>query len=64
MDHYSYQVDFKWSYLVDGITFAHGKFATWIEPYPWATIDLARYSIIKNVIIFNRVDDNGIKCIF
>ncbi|XP_052680018.1 uncharacterized protein LOC128160703 [Crassostrea angulata] len=60
MDHFlDHYLDFKWSYLVDGITNAHGKFATWYEPYPWATIDLARYSIIKNVIIFNRVDDHG-----
>nr|XP_034306246.1 uncharacterized protein LOC117682554 [Crassostrea gigas] len=59
MDHSSYQVELKWSYLVDGITDAPGKFATFFEPYPWATIDLARYSIIKNVIIFNRVDDHG-----
>ncbi|XP_052676245.1 uncharacterized protein LOC128157693 [Crassostrea angulata] len=59
IDHQTYDVELKWSYLVDGITNAPGKFATYYEPYPWATIDLARYSIIKNVIIFNRVDDHG-----
>lgn len=59
MDHYLYQVDFKWSFLVDGITSAPGKYATYYEHYPLATIDLARYSIIKNVIIFNHVDDYG-----
>lgn len=57
-------MDFKWSYFVDGIIFVYGKFVMWFELYFWVIIDFVRYSIIKNVIIFNCVDDNGKKCIF
>uniref|UniRef100_A0A8W8M3B6 F5/8 type C domain-containing protein n=1 Tax=Magallana gigas TaxID=29159 RepID=A0A8W8M3B6_MAGGI len=49
----------KLIYLVDGITNAPGKFHTYYEPYPWVTIDLENFSIIRDVVMYNRADDHG-----
>uniref|UniRef100_A0A8W8LY88 F5/8 type C domain-containing protein n=1 Tax=Magallana gigas TaxID=29159 RepID=A0A8W8LY88_MAGGI len=49
----------KLIYLVDGITNAPGKFHTYFEPYPWVTIDLEKYNIIRDVVMYNRADDHG-----
>ena len=49
----------KLIYLVDGITNAPGKFHTYYEPYPWVTIDLEKFSIIRDVVMYNRADDHG-----
>ncbi|XP_052677045.1 uncharacterized protein LOC128158303 [Crassostrea angulata] len=49
----------KLIYLVDGIKNAPGKFHTYYEPYPWVTIDLEKYSIIRDVVMYNRADNHG-----
>ena len=54
--HINYEYD---HYLVDGLKNVNAVFSTAYDDYPWATIDLHRLSIIKNVIVYNRADGHG-----
>ena len=55
-----HQINFGYDhYLVDGLKNVKAAFSTAFDDYPWATIGLQSLSTIKNIIVYNRADLNG-----